>query len=63
MAPVKGGSKKKFSENQDVLARWNDGLFYLGTILNVSTCVTVVLKGADPGWGGPGGQDSLSHVF
>ena len=38
MAPVK--LVTKYSEGQDVLARWNDGLFYLGTILRV--CVVKI---------------------
>jgi len=31
----KGSRKAKFSLGQDVLARWSDGLFYLGSILKV----------------------------
>ncbi|MGH0157681.1 UNVERIFIED_CONTAM: hypothetical protein FKN15_057642 [Acipenser sinensis] len=39
--PFKDGQKtkklaKKFEEGQDVLARWSDGLFYLGTITKIN---------------------------
>ena len=30
-----GGMSDRFTEGQDVLARWSDGLFYLGTITKV----------------------------
>lgn len=29
----------RFTEGQDVLARWSDGLFYLGTVTKVSARV------------------------
>lgn len=34
----------RFTEGQDVLARWSDGLFYLGTVTKVGAAWNVLQK-------------------